>query len=342
MSKNKRGKNKDKSRKNSSGLFLTQIKSPFADVPQEVVNKLLIETGQRYEKEFEESLKRLVEKIRSVDVLHLISVLAAYGLSVGMTESGKTSQKSNSTIRQSHVELVQALALSLPVTEHSSKPATPQEVQEIWDLLLTFDTAFNLKRLAQIQNATTEQQKAILGLQEDLRLHTHMVRNWGYFRHVISITKRLYLALDPVFQEAVGIGATSIIDIFDELVTYTEAVNERFQKTKLVFKARTIEQAVTVYYELAQLSESPKETINDFLEQNVSLEEVRFSILSHSELLLAESFTFSVTDLAGAMNLDSEKLEYALSKLSYQFGDLNNCNPEHFFLGNPVWMKPLI
>jgi hypothetical protein len=147
MSKNKRNKrNKKKptkSRNNSAGLVVTELNNPFSDLPQEVVAEILVEAGHSYEKEFKEALEKLLEKISSVDVLHLISILAVYGLSVGMTETGKTSKKKNPTIHQAHVELVQALALRSPFSEQSSEPIRPHQVQEIWDLLISFDTAFN-------------------------------------------------------------------------------------------------------------------------------------------------------------------------------------------------------
>ena len=347
MSKNKRNKRNKrkptKSRHNSAGLVFTELNNPFFDLPKEVVAEILVEAGRSYEKEFKEALEKLLEKISSVDVLHLISILAVYGLSVGMTETGKTSKKKNPTIHQAHVELVQALALRSPFSEQSSEPIRPHQVQEIWDLLISFDTAFNLKRLVQIKNTKTDEKKAILQVQEWLRLHTNIVRNWGYFRRVISIAKRLYSKLDPLFRASVGLEATSLIDVFDYLVAYVEEVNnERFQQIRSIFKARTIEETIKIYHEVYQLPGAVEEAIAFLQERGAKLKEVRFLILSHSELFLAESFSFTSAELASSMNLEPVALECALSKLSYQFGALRDSNPEHFFLGNPVWTKPLI
>jgi len=347
MSKNKRNKpnkrNKTKSRKDSADLVFTQFNSPFSGLPQEVVAEILVEAGRSPEKEFNESLEKLLKKISSFDALHLISILAVYGLSVGMTETGKTSKKKKPTIHQAHVEFVQAFALRSHFSEQSSEPIRPHQVQEIWDLLISFDTAFNLKRLVQIQNTKTEEKKAILQVREWLRLHTNIVRNWGYFRRVISITKRLYSKLDPLFRASVGLEATSLIDVFDYLVTYVEELNnERFQQIRSIFKARTIEEAIKIYHEVYQLPGAVEEAIAFLQERGATLEEVRFLILSHSDLFLAESFSFTSVELASSMNLEPVALESALSKLSYQFGDLKDSNPEHFFLANPVWTKPLI
>ncbi|NEU80458.1 hypothetical protein [Nostoc sp. UIC 10630] len=350
MPNNKRSKlNKRKNKttkifgQESTELMFTQLDNPFTGVPVEAVSKILIEAGKSYEIEFTESFDHLLNILKNVNLLHLISVLAVYGLSVGMTNTGKTSKKKNSTVHQAHVELIQALALRSPFSEHSYEPVSPEQVQEIWDLLVSLDITFNLKRLVQIKKATTEEKKAILTLQEWLRLHTSIVRNWGYIRRVISISKRLYLYLDPLFKKSVGLEATSLIDVFDYLVEHVEQViNERFQKIRSVFKARTIEQAIKIYYEVYQLSGSVDEAIAFLKERGATLEEVRFLILSHTDLFFTELFSFSSAELASSINLEPVDVECALSRLSYQFGDLNDSNPEHFFLGNPVWTKPLI
>ncbi|MEG4226361.1 hypothetical protein QUA35_09405 [Microcoleus sp. N9_B2] len=260
-----------------------------------------------------------------------------------MTKTGKTSKNKNPTIRQSHVELVQALALRSSVSEQSSEPVQHHEDQEIWDLLISFDTAFNLKRIVQIKNAKTEKKIAILQLQELLRVHSSMVRNWGYFKRVISIAKRFYSGLDQLFKISVGLEATSIIDLFEALVLYVEEVNnERFQHMRTVFKARTIEEAIKTYHEIYQLPGSVEETTTFLREQGATLNEVRSLIVRHSELFLTESFSLTIEELASSMNIEPVALECALSKLSYQFGDLKYSDPEHFLLGNPVWTKPLI
>lgn len=336
-------KSKVKSHKASKGLMFTRLNNPFSGLSQEVIAEILVEAGRSHERDFTESLEKLVEKINSVDVLHLLSILAVYGLSVGMTETGKTSKKKTPTIHQAHVELVQALALSSSTSKQSYEPIQPHQVQEICDLLISFDTSFNFKRLVQIKNAKTEEKKAILQVQEWLRLHTNIVRNWGYFRRVVSIAKRLYSELDPLFIMSVGLKATSIIDIFEGLVTCVEEVNnKRLQQIRTVFKARTIEEVIKTYYEIYQLPGSVEEATTFLREHGATIQDVRLLILSHSDLFLTKSFSFTHEEIASSMSIEPIALECALSKLSHQFGDLKDSNPEHFFLGNPVWTKPLI
>jgi len=334
-----------KSKKGSaSGPVFTLVENPFADLPQDELIKGFVEAGKSFTKEFEESLEKLQISINSVDPFHLLSVLSVYGLFVGMTESGKTQKQKDSSILQPHVELVQALALRTPYNQLSYNPALPPIVREIWDLSQTISKAFSMKRFAQIKDSKNEQEKAILFWQEYIRNYTHMVRNWGYYKRVVNISRRLFKPIDSIYENEIGIGASTLIDIFEFLVANSEKkVNQHREKLKPVFQAKSLEQAIYAYYEaFPDLKDSPERLIEFFQENNPSLEAVFSMTLSHSDLKLQEIYTFSAIDLAKKMSLNSDKLLRALSMLSFSYGDLKDSDPEHFFLGNTVWTKPLI
>lgn len=335
---------KKPTKKANIGPVYTLVENPFGDVPREKLIQGFVEAGQSFAKEFVESLEKLQKLINSVDPFHLLSVLSVYGLFVGLTESGKTKKKKNSFLLQPHVELVQALALRTNYSHLSPSPAIPQKVQEIWDLSRVLGESFAMKRLVQIENSKTEQDKAILYFQERLRSHTHMVRNWGYYRRVIAICKRLFEPLNSVYEDELGISATELIGLFEYMVDNSEKqVNEHWHKFKPVFQSRSIDQAVYAYYNaVPDLEGSPDELIYYFRDNKAPLEAVYPMVLSHYDLRLPEIYTFSVESLAQEKDLDPKGLSNALSKISLSFGDLENANPEHFFLGNPIWMKPLI
>jgi hypothetical protein len=306
----------------------------------------LLEAGRSYEQEFEESLAKLVGLIRSVDPLHLLSVLAVYGLFAGMTETGKIQQKKEPgiAVQQAHVELAQAVALTIPGDQLCDTPAMPDKVQEIWDLLIALGKAFHLKRLVQLQHAKTEEQKGVLQLQEHLRLNTQFVRNWGYFKRVIAITKRLYAPLDPLYQELVGFGATQLIHLFEHLVNRNEtAITERWLRLRPVASARTMEEAVEAYYAaVPDMKDRPEDLIKYFREYGASREMILSILLSHYDLQLPDVFTFRVSEIAAETGLDASALRRVLPRLCYRFGELREADHERFFLANPVWLKPLI
>lgn len=345
-SRHRNGKDKKSRSKTSRGPVFLRTENPFRDIPDDVLARGLLEAGRSYEQEFEESLAKLADLIRSVDPLHLLSVLAVYGLFAGMTETGKIQRKKEpeTAVQQAHVELAQAVALTIPDDQLCDAPAIPDKVQEIWDLLIALGKAFHLKRLVQRQHARTEEQKGVLQLQEQLRLHTQFVRNWGYFKRVVAITRRLYAPLDSLYQESVGLGATQLIRLFEYLVNRSEtAINERWQRLRPVASARTMEEAVVAYCAaVPEAEDTPEDLIRRFREQGVSREMVLSIVLSHYDLQLPEVFTFRVSEIAAETGLDAGALRQALPGLCYRFGELGEADHERFFLGNPVWLKPLI
>ena len=76
--------------------------------------------------------------------------------------------------------------------------------------------------------------------------------------------------------------------------------------------------------------------------ENLSLEQIKSFILSHSDLTLPEDLTFDLSTLSSELGLPEESLSTALEKLSLSFGDLAEYRTEQLFLYNPVWTKPLI
>jgi hypothetical protein len=346
MGKNKRRhKNRRARRSLSEGPVIVRADNPFRGIPHDELVQGLLEAGRSYGREFEESLSRLINHIHNFDPLHLISTLSVYGLFAGMTGTGKVRQKkTETTIQQAHVELAQALVLTIPPENVNANPALPDNIQDIWDLLIKVGDAFHFKRMTQIEQATADEENAILHLQEQLRLHTQFVRNWGYFTRVISITSELYKPLDPIYEKTVGIGATQLIQLFEYLVRHSEtAINDRWQRLRPIANARTTEEAVKAYYAaFPDLEGSPDELIEYFREHRAPREAVLSIVLSHQDLRLPEVFTFDIPEIAAQIGLDAEGLRNVMPKLSHRFGELHNDQHENFFLGNPVWLKPLI
>ncbi|RJR35118.1 MAG: hypothetical protein C4576_25515 [Desulfobacteraceae bacterium] len=340
----KKGKQKRGSAANaSSGPVFRLEENPFAKVPPDKLAEGLKEAGQNFAKEFEKLFDNLQKQVNSFQPLHLLSVLSVYGLFAGMTEKGKTKEK-DSSLLQPHVEIVQALALRNPLDLLAKDPARPEQMQEIWDLLEPLSQAFDFKRLVQVKESNNEEQRSLLYLQERLRAHTQMVRNWGYYKRVIRICRKLFSPLDSLYERQIGIGATSIIGIFEHLVDNSErCVNQHYQRLKSVRRCKSIEEAVRGYYKVfPALDGTPEELIAFFQKNNFSAESVFSVILSHSELRLQDFFTFSAEEMSKEKGLSLNGLSRALSSLSFAFGDLNSSNLEHLFLGNPVWLKPLI
>lgn len=321
------------------------MKHPFSTLPREAVLKGLVEIGKTHQDKFPVQLGTVESILRSVDPLLTISMLATYGLMGGVDDDGHVgSGYKGEEFNQSHVELAQALSLRVPFGERSLEFPKPDTIQQLFDLLAEVGQAYSLRRFIQLQEERSDENKAVVMIQEELRLHTQTVRNWGYLSRVAGIIKRLCAPIDDVFHTSAGIRATTVIDLFTHLIRRQERlVNRRINNLAPTFRATTITGMLDAYYKAhPHLKESTAEMVTFAMEQRITLDQMKSMLLSHSDLSLDEIYTFDVGILASETGVDAPSIASALDRLSLRFGELTKSNPEHFFLTNPVWTKPII
>jgi hypothetical protein len=345
MPVSKRRKKRQRRREKPPFGGLRFFEHPFSKIPRDALVKGLADAGRRHAEQFPKLLEEMQKTINGVDALQAIATLSTYGMMGGMTEAGERKPfLKGERFNQSHVELVQALALRTPEDQRSHHPSLPEIIQKLIDGLPELGDAFHYRRFVQIEAGRTEEEKSVLVLQEHLRAHTQAVRNWGYYHRVVRIIRDLVVPIDQVFLDAIGIPASALVSLFEKLIDDKEGrATERMEKLSKVITQPTVESAIRAYYEVnPQLKDSADDMIAIAKERNYSLDAIRSIFLSHSELSLAEEATFDVNEVAKQLSVDAEGLKRALNKLSLAFGDLANESAEHFFLTNPVWTRPLV
>lgn len=321
------------------------MKHPFSTLPRESVLKGLIEIGKTHQDGFPNRLEAVETTLRSADPLLTISMLATYGLFGSVDDNGHISSGyKGEEFNQSHVELAQALCLRIPFAECSREFPKPDTIQQLFDLLPEVGEAYRLRRFVQLQEERSDENKAVMLIQEELRLHTQIVRNWGYLSRVAGIVKRLCAPIDNVFHATVGIRATTLIDLFTHLIRRHERlVNRRLKKLAPTFREATIAGMIDAYHKAhPHLKDSTAEMLAFVEEQGLTLDHMKSMLLSHSDLSLDDTYTFDAGILSSETGIDAPSIASALNRLSLSFGDLIESNPEHFFLTNPVWTKPVI
>lgn len=321
------------------------MKHPFSTLPREAVLKGLVELGKTHQDEFPHRLQEVETILRSVDPLLTISLLATYGLMGGVDDNGNISSGyKGEEFNQSHVELAQALCLRVPFTECSREFPRPDTIQQLFDLLPEVGKDFGLRRYVQLQQERSDENKAVMMIQEELRLHTQIVRNWGYLSRVAGIAKRLCTPIDDVFHATAGIRATNLIDLFTHLIRRQERlINGRFKKLMPTFRETTVAGMLDAYHKAhPHLKDSTAEMLAFTEKQGITLDHMKSMLLSHSDLTIDDTHTFDAGALASETGIDTASIAAALDRLSLSFGDLAECTPEHFFLTNPVWTKPVI
>lgn len=320
------------------------MKHPFSSIPRDILLKGLAEVGQNNIDDFPNQLDKVENILSTIDPILTIAMLTTYGLMGAIDEKGNVISYKGDKFNQSHVELIQALALKIKPENISFDFPLPDKIQELFDLTETLAESYHLRRLSELGQDKTDEEKAIKLIQEELRLHTQVVRNWGYLNKVISITKLLCSPIDRIFTKKLGLSATELIDFFHLLIHRLEQqLNNRRKKLSAAFMANTKEEMLEEYHKaFPNLADSREAVLHFASENKIPLEAMKAMMLSHSDLSLSDIYSFDLKTIAEETKLDEKNIQIALNQLSIKIGELSENNTEYFFLDNPVWLRPVV
>lgn len=358
-SKSKRGAKKEKAKKIrhrlksinnkakkpiSAGPVMTMMENPLSGITDEQRKELISELGKNGKDKVIEIFESLNEILRKYDPLTLISILSGYGLTVEVGDDGVKSKESSQGLNQAHVELFQALALQIPENELGTYPVTPDIVQKVWEQLIELSHAFHFSRMDVDLLNSSKIEMAINLIQELIRSHTQMVRNWGFHSQVVGISREIYSHFDGLIQSKLGFSATNAIDVFKVL---TDSLDSRLsERLNILSDLKSTKKPYDMLVKYHKLIGQGKEAADRF-SKNIDLSKISqknlfFMLVSHFDLRMSDHFFIDSHYLSKQLNLDKCIIDNVLSYFSYGFGDLRNEKKEYFFLENPVWKKPII
>ncbi|ADE15386.1 hypothetical protein Nhal_2298 [Nitrosococcus halophilus Nc 4] len=323
---------------------MTMMENPLSGLTGEQRKELIVELGKNGKDKVAEIFESLNDILRQYDPTTLISILSAYGLTVGAGDGGVQSKESSGGLNQAHVELVQALALQIPENELGALPVTPDIVQKVWDRLIEIGHAFKFSRMNVELLESSNIEMAINQVQEFLRSHTQMVRNWGFHSQVVGISKELYSHFDGEIYNKFGFSATNAIDVFKVL---TESVEEKLSKRFNILSDLKSTKApydmLVKYHELIGQGKNEADRFSENIDiKKMSRKNLFAMILSHFDLRMPDYYFINSHELSERLKIDESIIDNVLSHFSYRFGDLRDEKKEFLFLENPVWKKPVI
>lgn len=323
---------------------MTMMENPLSGITDEQRKELISELGKNGKEKVVDIFESLNEILRQHDPITLISILSGYGLTVGAGEGGVQSKESSKGLHQADVELLQALALQIPESELGTLPVTPDIVQKTWEQMVEISNAFTFSRMNAELLESSNIEMAINRVQELIRGHTQIVRNWGFHSQVVGISREIYSHFDEQAQKKLGFSASNVIDIFKYL---TESIEEKLtERLKILYELKSIRKPYDMLVKYHELIGQGKEEADRFSEKidisKISKRNLFFILLSHYDLRMPDNYFIDSDDLLNQLNLDKDIVSKVLSHFSYRFGDLSNEKKEYFFLENPVWKKPII
>ena len=328
----------------TEGFTYEIFNSPFQNISDKERESIAKEIAKKSNEKYIESLSCLQEMARNQDPLSLLSILAAYATTGSIKNDGATETFLGEEMGQPQVELMQAICLSVPWEENQHLPPTPQNIEVIFETLKDISLSFFYKRAADIDINWNNEERSIRQLQEFIRGKTQIVRNWGYYHHVISILKEIYSPLDDLYVQNIGFSASSALDFFTVMVkTVEEKMNERLIKLAELYATKDACELIYKYHEWRGLEKAKADAFITNLQVNKrDIDEVFAMVLSHADLCLSENYTFKKQVFSDALKLDDTVINKLLETFSFEFGDLKEENPDYIFLANPIWQKPII
>lgn len=328
----------------SSGPVMTMMENPLSGITDEQRKELISELGKNGKDKVIEIFESLNDILRQYDPITLISILSGYGLTVGAGDGGVHSKESSGGLNQAHVELFQALALQIPENELGSLPVTPDTVQNVWEQLIEISHAFKFSRMNEELLESSNTEMAINQIQELIRSHTQMVRNWGFHSQVVGISKEIYSHFDGLIQSKFGFSATNVIDVFKVLTDSVEdKLSERLNNLSDLKSTKKPYDMLVKYHELIGQGKEEADRFSEYIDiTKISQKNLFFMLLSHFDLRMPDYYFIDSDELSKQLNIDRDIVDNVLSQFSYRFGDLSGQKKEFFFLENPVWKKPII
>ncbi|PSW55895.1 hypothetical protein [Photobacterium leiognathi] len=323
---------------------MAQFNNPFSGLSDEQRKEALTIMGDKSKEDVIESLEFLEEMLRKYDAITLIANIAFYGLTIGVSNSGVLSKESASGVEQAHVELLQAILLKIPESEVGLYPVTPDVIQAVIDKLQIVSQAFALSRMSESWIEFSDSESAINVIQEKLRSHTQMVRNWGFYSQVKTVCKEIYSNFDGLLSAKLGFTASDVIITFEALTNIMEDnLSQRFNVLKELKKTKKPFDLLLKYHQLiGQGQLEAEECARQIDISRMSTQTVFLMCMSHFDLRMADYYLIDFDKVSEATGLEPSIIKEIANLFSYSFGDLTNKESRFFFLDNPVWHKPII
>lgn len=226
------------------------FEDPLSGVDREVVRAAIVGQAKKRAVEFPERLEELRKLFRTYSPLDILAITSAYALQTTVTDKEVAAKGlAGPELGQHHIEILQAIALTLDEAEWGQSLPTSREVGRAFELSKELADGFHLRRNAEMERISNTEDMLVRSMQERLRLHTQMVRNWGYFSDVVDISTKLYGRFDPDLKKHFGLTATEIIPLFALMMKKIEGRStDRLLALRRVFRERKPKAMVRAWY----------------------------------------------------------------------------------------------
>nr|WP_314258371.1 hypothetical protein [uncultured Devosia sp.] len=292
---------------------------------------------------FPQQLEAIKEELRASWPPNALATFVAYGLQAGLGEDGSQTSLVPDVL-QHHAELLQAIVLTIPKDEWRFESLFLGSSNTLFEKVPTLSNTFFMQRLLEGESAEGDPEALLIrSIQDRMRMHTHGVRNWGYYQQVVQVSRDLYGGLDHGMKSHHGFSASEAIDVMAALVSECERrQSDHFGLLRNVLRGKTANQIVQRYFRLVPGLDGSAEEMLAGLPKGITRNQMIGFVMSHWDLRLIDTVQFDAADIATIARVPTETAVLVLDAISFLPEALVDTNPEYLFLENPVWTKPAI
>jgi hypothetical protein len=337
-----RRKKKAKKRHPNKGPVFMQMPKLFRDdITEEQRIEAIRVLAEKFAEKRDAAFLEIRDFVMKFNPLHALAVMAAKGLITTPGTGGRMTLKdAMERITQDHVEFLQAMCLTVGLDAVSRKPAGSPELQGLWDALIELGRGYDLSRLKPLD--LNKPEDAIVRIQERIRSHTRGIRNWGYYHQVNRIGRGLLEPLDTTWLQRLGFSGSSLVTVLDNLIRNNESkLNEHRQRFMPAIMRKSLAEMVQAYSE-AMPEADCSDLLDYFSRNNLTLDQARMVLLSHSDLELSDCFIHDAVSVSNRTGVDVREVTAIFHAIGMAPGALAGRDAQMFLLDNPVWTSPLV
>jgi len=303
---------------------------------------LLREAGEKAEDTFQQEYFKIGQWFEEYDALYLLAFCATYFLSqpegIDLEVIGRLEFYAH------YLEILQAFSL-MRDRSYSLEPLGDKAVDLKAHMMRIGDAM--VMRTIGIEEDLSDEELHRSMLLETMRGETASIRNWAYSLYMRKVTGDLADTIRVEFTDLYGVDPHRFTETLLGLARLAEdRLNAHLDRTRAFFGLKNFQDVASSYHtsfpDVGGFDPDGVERMFEMAGRN--LPRFKAFLVMHSDLRLADFFTFTLDDIcdiygAGA---DKDSLRELFDGLSIEFNELKNQNMEFIILDNPVWRRPFI
>lgn len=325
------------------GITIRELRA--SEVDREALRRATADEARADVAAFPTLVEAILDVFQDASPLHVIATIAGWGLVQSIGSGTVSNRKMIDGIEQHHVELLQALLLTIGRDRWGTFAPTNSQMHTVIAAIRDLSTAFHRRRRLQLEGMADDMDALVnVGLQERIRDHTQMVRNWGYYDEMVRITRAMHAPLDDAFAARMGFRLGDVVDVADALVKLREErIGNRFASLREIFRGRTRRALVDAFFaRYGYLLTEDAEQFLAAIPRRVTLKRIRMELQEIADRDLIMDMVVDPEVIALRLGLASSVVTRIFTALAMRPEALCDSDRERLFLSNPVWLRPAL